>query len=161
MLYMTTHLPSLTRTLLLWSKEPEFRNQGVPVFDLLINPGKNLEIQINLKIVKKWWNYCSTTPRIPHRHELCWKKYREDVWKHGFYIEQGTRNNAQRIVVYRLKKWKLRHFKGTQFHSLLWELYLSLLFGFYWIYSEIGDAKFGKKMNYRESFRDNKSLISI
>jgi len=40
MLYMTTHLPSLTRTLLLWSKEPEFRNKGVPVFDLLINPGK-------------------------------------------------------------------------------------------------------------------------
>jgi hypothetical protein len=35
MLHMTTHFPALRRTILLWEKEPEFRNSSVPVFDLV------------------------------------------------------------------------------------------------------------------------------
>ena len=45
MLYMTTHLPALTRALMLWSKEPDFRNRSVPVFDLLINPARREEMK--------------------------------------------------------------------------------------------------------------------
>jgi hypothetical protein len=33
-LHMTTHFPALRRTLLLWEKEPEYRDQPVPMFDL-------------------------------------------------------------------------------------------------------------------------------
>ena len=50
MLYMTTYLPALSSTLLLWAKEPEFRNTKVPVFDLLINPGNSF-LFINLNLI--------------------------------------------------------------------------------------------------------------
>jgi hypothetical protein len=53
MLYMTTHLPALTRTLLLWSKEPEFRNRSVPVFDLLLNPDRSEEMRQELDQVDR------------------------------------------------------------------------------------------------------------
>ena len=49
MLHMTTHFPALRRTLLLWAKEPEFRNNSVPVFDLLLNPERQGDLEIELE----------------------------------------------------------------------------------------------------------------
>ena len=50
-LHMTTHLPALRRTLLLWDKEPEYREKSVPVFDLLLNPARSEELEQELKKV--------------------------------------------------------------------------------------------------------------
>lgn len=48
MLHMTTHFPALRKTILLWSKESEFRNRSVPVFDLLLNPDRQGEMENEL-----------------------------------------------------------------------------------------------------------------
>ncbi len=48
MLHMTTHFPALRRTILLWEKEPEFREANVPVFDLLLNPKRAKELEEEL-----------------------------------------------------------------------------------------------------------------
>jgi hypothetical protein len=53
MLHMTTHFPALRRTLLLWAKEPEFRNNSVPVFDLLLNPARQVDLEIELEKIDK------------------------------------------------------------------------------------------------------------
>lgn len=49
MLHMTTHFPALRRTILLWEKEPAFRNSNVPVFDLLLNPDRSKELELELE----------------------------------------------------------------------------------------------------------------
>ena len=52
-LHMTTHLPALSRTILLWEKEPEFRNANVPVFDLMLNPNRSQELQLELEKIEQ------------------------------------------------------------------------------------------------------------
>lgn len=53
MLHMTTHFPALRKTLLLWAKEPEYRNRSVPVFDLLLNPSRTEEMEEELEKIDK------------------------------------------------------------------------------------------------------------
>lgn len=53
MLHMTTHFPALRKTILLWSKESEFRNKSVPVFDLLLNPDRKGEKEKELSRIDR------------------------------------------------------------------------------------------------------------